>query len=243
MNQVSAREIDISQHFSELGGVFVVAPKELATRLKTIQALIFDWDGVFNDGSKGTGTASTFNEADSMGTNMLRYGLWLQNGRMPVSVVITGAKNSTAVDFAEREHFNAILAGIRNKGNAVEYICSQYNLSPQTLACVFDDINDLAMAKRCGVRCLVQRQASPLFKEYVRNGGYCDYITAQRTGRHAVREISELFLGLCGIFEKVVDSRVAVDQAYRDYMERRQAIATRLYGQVDDAIVETKTGF
>ena len=242
MNQASTRDVDISRHFADQGGVFVVTPEELTRKLKTIQALIFDWDGLFNDGSKGTGNASTFSEADSMGTNMLRYGLWMQNSRVPVSVLITGAKNSTAVDFAEREHFNAIFSGIGHKSKAVDYICSEYNLSPQALACVFDDINDLAMAKRCGVRCLVQRQASPLFSQYVQDGGYCDYVTAQKTGRYAVREISELILGLCGLFEKVVDSRVAVDQAYRDYLERRQAIATRFFGQVDNAIVEMKAG-
>ena len=92
MNQASTRDVDISRHFAVQGGVFVVTPEELTRKLKTIQALIFDWDGVFNDGSKGTGNASTFSEADSMGTNMLRYGLWMQNSRVPVSVVITGAK-------------------------------------------------------------------------------------------------------------------------------------------------------
>lgn len=241
MNQAATGEIDVTRYFADQGGVFVVTPEKLATKLKTIQALIFDWDGVFNDGSKGTASPSTFSEADSMGTNMLRYGLWMQNSRVPVSVVITGAKNSTAVDFAEREHFNAIFAGIGDKGMAVEYICSEYNLAPQALACVFDDINDLAMAKHCGVRFLVQRQASPLFRQYVQDGGYCDYVTAQKSGQYAVREISELFLGLCGLFQKVVDSRVAFDQAYRDYLERRQTITTRYFGQMDNAVVEMKT--
>ncbi len=242
MDQTSPPAIDVSRFFAEQGGVFVIAPDELADKLKTVQALIFDWDGVFNDGSKGNDRNSPFSEADSMGTNMLRYGLWLQNRRMPVAVVITGEQNSMAVNFAEREHFNAIFAGIGDKGMAVDHICSEYKLAPQALACIFDDINDLAMAKRCGVRCLVHRPASPLFKQYVRDGGYCDYITAQNTGRNAVREIAELFLGLCGLFAKAVDSRVAVDQAYRDYLERRQKIATRSYGQVDNEVVEMKTG-
>lgn len=241
MNDEMGRKMVVSQHFSDLGGKFVTPPESLALKLKSVQALVFDWDGVFNDGSKGTGSASLFSEADSMGTNMLRYGLWLQNARMPAAVVITGERNRTAVEFAEREHFNAIFAGIGNKRKAVEHICAEYNLSPDALACVFDDINDLSMAERCGVRCLVNRRASPLFREYVRDHGHCDYITGQRSGQNAVREISELFLGLCGLFGSVVDSRTAVDQPYRDYLERRQAIVTRVYGQVDDAVVEVKT--
>lgn len=228
----------IARHFADLGGVFVVPATDLAAKIKNIQALIFDWDGVFNDGTKDAERPSTFNEADSMGTNMLRYGLWLRNGRLPVSAVISGEKNDAAKYFVKREHFDAIFSGIGDKRLAVEHLCAKFKIPSETIACVFDDINDLSMVKMCGVRCLVRRTASPLFTKYTRDRKLCDYISGCESGNQIVREISELFLGLSGNFEKVIDSRLAFDQSYREYFSRRQAIPTRFYKQVDDTIQE-----
>ncbi len=210
----------------------------LASKIGRIQVLMFDWDGVFNDGTKGVETPSTFNEADSMGTNMLRYGLWLNNGRMPIAAIVSGEKNQTAKHFARREHFDGIFSGIGDKRQAVEHLSAEYQIPPESIACVFDDINDLAMAQICGVRCLVQRPASPLFREYSGDHGLCDYITGHGSGSHAVREISELLLGLSGLFEKVIKSRVAFDRHYREYFSQRQTIITRSYIQEDGAVME-----
>lgn len=240
-NQInnSKEHIDsIARHFADLGGVFVVPAIDLAAKIKNVQALIFDWDGVFNDGTKDAERPSTFNEADSMGTNMLRYGLWLRNGRLPVSAVISGEKNAAAKFFAEREHFDAVYSGIGDKRQAVAHLCVENKISSKSIACVFDDINDLSMAKLCGVRCLVRRPASPLFTRYTRDNQLCDYITGNESGRQTVREISELILGLSGIFKKVIESRLAFDQSYREYFSRRQAVATRFYKQKGEAILE-----
>jgi 3-deoxy-D-manno-octulosonate 8-phosphate phosphatase (KDO 8-P phosphatase) len=240
-NQInnSNEHIDsIARHFTDLGGVFVVPATDLAAKITKIQALIFDWDGVFNDGTKDAQRPSPFNEADSMGTNMLRYGLWLRNGRLPVAAVISGEKNDAAKFFAKREHFDAVYAGIGDKRRAVEHLCAENEISPDSIACVFDDINDLSMAKLCGIRCLVRRPASPLFTRYTRDNQLCDYITGSRSGNQTVREISELILGLSGIFEQVIASRMAFDQSYREYFSRRQAVATRFYKQEGEAILE-----
>jgi len=228
----------IARHFADLGGVFVLPAIDLAAKIENIQALIFDWDGVFNDGTKDAERPSMFNEADSMGTNMLRYGLWLRNGRLPVAAVISGEKNDAAKYFVKREHFDAIFSGIGDKRLAVEHLCAENKISLESIACVFDDINDLSMAKMCGVRCLVRRPASPLLTKYTRDRKLCDYISGSESGHQTVREISELFLGLSGVFEKVIESRMAFDQSYREYFRRRQAISTRFYKQEGDAILE-----
>lgn len=240
-NQInnSKAHIDaIARQFADLGGVFVVPATDLAKKMSKIQALIFDWDGVFNQGTKDDQRPSPFNEADSMGTNMLRYGLWLRNGRLPVSAVISGEKNDPAKFFAKREHFDAVYAGVGNKQRAVAHLCGEHKISPQSITCIFDDINDLSMAKLCGVRCLVRRPASPLFTRYTRDRKLCDYITGCESGRQTVREITELLLGLSGIYEQVVESRTAFDQRYREYFSRRQAVTTRFYRQEGEAILE-----
>jgi 3-deoxy-D-manno-octulosonate 8-phosphate phosphatase (KDO 8-P phosphatase) len=212
----------------DLGGVLLTEAQALSSRLGSIRGLVFDWDGVFNPGTKGPGVASTFSEADSMGTNMLRYALWRRTEMLPISAVITGEVNPGAELFACREHFSALYQGEKNKGDAVDRVCREHDLSRRQLVCVFDDINDLAMASGCGVRVLVRRDASPALREYVERERLCDYITGAEAGSHAVRETAELLLGLMGDFGSVVGSRIASDDAYRSYFAARQSVQTQV---------------
>ena len=236
-NQTGKHIESIAGHFSDAGGEFVVPAVQLAGMLEDIRALVFDWDGVFNDGAKDAGKSSTFSEADSMGTNLLRYGLRLHHGSMPVAAVISGERNATARQFVLREHFDCLYTGIKDKRLAVDHLCSRFGLEHRAIACVFDDVNDLAMAKTCGVRFLIRRSASPLLADYARSQGLCDYVSGSSPKDHAVREVSELFLGLLGQFSSVVGSRTMFDSSYRDYFDRRQAIDSRFYSQAGDEIV------
>ena len=220
----------LAARFSRQGGVFLTPPEQIAERLRSVRGLVFDWDGVFNAGAKGEGAPSTFNEADSMGTNLLRYALWLAHGeRLPFTAVITGVDNPSARSFAEREHLHAIYYNAKNKGVVLAELCAAHGLAPEELACVFDDVNDLGVAAACGVRVLVRRDASPLLQDYVARAGLCDYITAQPAERNAVREASELMLGLTGAFDRVVASRIAWDEPYARYFAARQAQPTELF--------------
>ncbi len=230
----------VSRHFSAINGLFIIPAVRIAAKLKKTRVVIFDWDGVFNDGLKGEGLSSTFGEADSMGINMLRYGLWRKNGQLPAVALISGQTNHTAIQLARREHFHDVYSGISDKRLAVQHFCTARRVKLDQIACVFDDINDVGMAKVCGLSCLVNRPASPLFKRYVSDNKICDYITGSSPRSHAVREVAELFLGLMGLFETVVESRVAYDQDYRDYFNQRQATLTRFYTQQADKIVSAR---
>lgn len=210
--------------FERLGGTFVHAPELLAERLRQVAAIVLDWDGVFNRGEKAQGSSSGFTESDSMGMNMLRYALWRRDGRLPAVVIITGEHNAAAEQLARREHFDAIYFGVKNKREAMAHCRQRYSLAPREIACVFDDINDLAMASDCGIRVLVRRTASALLQAYVATRGLCDYVTASQSGNYAVREAAELLLGLMGSFEEVVESRCAHDEAYRTYFAARQRV-------------------
>jgi len=217
--------------FTKLGGTFVTPIGTLAERVRTVRGLVSDWDGVFNQGAKGDGAESTYSEPDSMGTNLLRYALWRQQGQLPIAALITGAENPSARMFAVREHFHAVYYGSRNKTAAIEALCRTHSVSSDRLVCIFDDVNDLGMAFACGIRVFVQRSASPLLREYVVRQGLCDYVTAHSSERHAVREVCELLLGLLGAFDAVVASRVAWDASYAAYFAARQAVATELVDQ------------
>lgn len=218
---------DIGAAFCALGGVFVTPAERIAARAAACRGVVFDWDGVFNTGAKGEGAASSFSEADSMGVNLLRYGLWRAHGRLPVAAVITGEQNETARRFATREHFDAIYSGVKNKISALEHLCATHSLRPDELIVVFDDVNDLGMAARAGVRVLVRRDASPLLSAYAVRHALADYVTGARADAHPVREAAELLLGLTGAFDEVVQRRSAWDPDYVRYFEARQAVETR----------------
>jgi 3-deoxy-D-manno-octulosonate 8-phosphate phosphatase (KDO 8-P phosphatase) len=215
---------DVGRKFEREGAAFVTPAEELAVKLSRIRALVFDWDGVFNRGEKGSAQSSGFNEADSMGINMLRFGLWLRERRLPIAAIVTGEANPSSELFAARERFHRLFQGVRDKRQAIAAICDEHDVAASEIACVFDDINDLSMAESCGVRILVRRRASILLTERIVGSRACDYVTACSSGEYPVREAAEMMLGLLGAFDSVVSARVANDETYRAYFSMRQAI-------------------
>ncbi len=222
---------ELEARFSKLGGVFLTPIGVLHERLRSIRGFVCDWDGVFNDGAKSERSASTYSEADSMGTNLLRYALWRAHGTLPIAALITGAENPAARELARREHFHAVYHGALDKTAAIQALCERHQLSTDQLLCIFDDVNDLGMAFGCGIRVLVKRTASPLLHDYVTRQDLCDYITGHPPQAYAVREVCELLLGLLGSFDAVVASRVALDGDYKRYFAERQAVNTELIDQ------------
>ncbi len=225
--------------YQNIGGVFVCSSAGIARKAGNIRAFLFDWDGVFNNGCKGSGSASGFSEADSMGTNLLRFGHWLEHGQLPVAGIITGAENQSAIDFAEREHFHAVYSGFLNKQEAFEHIQKDHNLKPVEIAFFFDDILDLPIAETCGLRIMIRRKASPAFAHYVQQAGLCDYITGTEGGLHAVREACELLLELTGRFEQVVEERIRFGDHFRKYLAARDLPKPQFYSWKSFSIVES----
>ncbi|MCH8334480.1 MAG: phosphatase [Proteobacteria bacterium] len=224
------------EKFTAAGGDFVTPVEDLKKKVAVCRAVVFDWDGVFNAGRKGHTSSSGFSEADSMGMNMLRYGLWRRLGELPYAAIISGEDNESAIAFARREHLTAAYTGIRDKRQVIAHLCDNHKLQPGQIACVFDDINDLSMAKVCGLRFRVRRQASPMFADFADRREFCDYVTGANSGSYAVREVCELLLGLMDSYTDVVESRIACDDAYEEYFGARQSVITDCYGQRDDVI-------
>ena len=220
--------VELEKCFSALGAVFLTPAAVIAQRLTSLRALVFDWDGVFNAGEKGGADPSTFTEADSMGTNLLRYALWRRQGQMPITAIISGMDNPTAQQFAKREHFQVVYSSATDKSQAIAQLCVRYDLKTHEIGCVFDDVNDLSMAAVCGLRFLVRRDASPLLQDHVARRQLVDYLSAGSSGHYVVREVAELLLGLMGVFDAVTDSRVSVDEDYKNYFAARQAVHTEL---------------
>ncbi len=204
-----------------------MAPEVFIDKLSRVKALVFDWDGIFNDGVKGQ-IPSTFSEIDSMGINMLRFGYYLLNGYNPFTAIVTGEKNETAIQWAEREHFFSVFLNVKNKADIIDLVKKANNIQPEQILFVFDDIHDLSLAKKAGVRILVRNAGSSLFTKFCRENNYCDYITRYSGGTNALREISETVLYMLELFEKTLKLRVEFEGLYQEYWKIRNSIKTNI---------------
>ncbi|HAW21544.1 MAG TPA: phosphatase [Flavobacteriales bacterium] len=216
--------MSIQQQFEQIGGKFLTPAERIAEALSSIQCYIFDWDGVFNNGTKMDENGSPFSEPDSMGINMLRFSHWLKHGRLPVTAIITGANNKYAHQFAKREHLDAIYINAKDKRTTLSHLSEQFNISPGKSAFVFDDILDLNAAELCKAAFCVRRDSSVLLSDFILRNKMCDYVSANQGGNHAVREIAELIIGLIGNYDDCVNNRMAHVGVYSDYLNQRNRI-------------------
>ena len=228
----------LAHTFEALGGEFITPISDIKKTLSSVKAFVFDWDGVFNDGSKSSESPASFSEATSMGINLLRFDYWRRNNDLPFTAIITGENNKTAIDFARRENFDAVYFHVKDKSTAIEHLGEVYKIIPQHIACFFDDVTDLSMAKVCGLRIMIRRRASPLFTQYVKDCKLCDYITAAEGQEHGVREACELLLGINNAYNEVVEARFNFAPHYQEYFRQRKQHVPKLY-TFKDEIIET----
>jgi len=215
--------------YRDMGAEFVTPADEIAQKFSAIKAFVFDWDGVFNNGEKNGEGSSSFNEIDSMGTNLLRFSYYLKNKQLPQTALISGEKNESAFFFSQREHFSASYFKIANKKWALDHICNIYGLKSNEICYFFDDVLDLSIAKEAGLRILVSRKATTLFTNYAKQHKLVDYITANPSGNFAVREACEMLMGLTNTFDEAISRRMNYDDVYQQYIMVRNLPQTHFY--------------
>ncbi len=216
----------VKEQFENIGGVFITPETELKVKLSKIKAYIFDWDGVFNNGAKIGNEGSNFAEPDAMGVNMLKLDYWLRNGLLPYTFIVTGEENKSAQFLATREHMNAAFFRCKFKVKALERICKENNLKPEEIAFVFDDILDVELARSCGASFQINRNANPLFNQYLVDTKSCDYRTGHTGGDSGVREVCELIIGLNGSLPNAIETRIEFTGDYTRYLNERNLIET-----------------
>jgi 3-deoxy-D-manno-octulosonate 8-phosphate phosphatase (KDO 8-P phosphatase) len=221
-------------------GKFLTSPLNILAKLEKIKVYIFDWDGVFNNGQKDENNTSLFNEIDAMGVNLLRFNHFKRKGSMPVFGIITGERNSASHTFSDREHIDFVYYKIKHKSIALEHLCKKHNVTPDEISFVFDDVLDLDVAKKVGVRMMVSRPANPLLIKYAEKTQLMDYLTANDGNNHALREVVELLIGLTGIYEETLSDRIAYNDTYRKFITMRNSLPTEYYTVDRDTIVSKK---
>jgi 3-deoxy-D-manno-octulosonate 8-phosphate phosphatase (KDO 8-P phosphatase) len=215
-------DLDILEsQFSDIGGQFLTSGSSIQKSLTTIKAYLFDWDGVFNDGSKLGHEGSRFSEVDSAGLRLLRYGHYLKYQSIPQIGVITGASNPVALELMNSHRGNVVYQKSIRKSLALIHYCERTGIKPEEICYVYDDVLDLAIAQKVGLRFCIGRLANPLFLGLVAGSDLADYITATQGNEHAVREICELLLGLMGNYTEVVQEFIS---DYAQFKSQLQAI-------------------
>jgi len=79
------------------------------------------------------------------------------------------------------------------------------------------------------LRIMINRYASPLFYHHVKSHQLADYISFNEGGENAVRELSELLIGVNGNYEEIMKKRSDFVGDYQRYLEERnQANTTKI---------------
>jgi 3-deoxy-D-manno-octulosonate 8-phosphate phosphatase (KDO 8-P phosphatase) len=229
--------VDLDQIKSVFKGNFIIEPGLLRQKLSPIRAIVFDWDGVFNDGIKNENGSSSFSEVDAMGTNLLRFNHYLQVKNNLFVAIISGEKNPLAFSFARREHFNEVYYKVRHKAAAINHLCQFNHLQPEEIAFIFDDVLDFSAAKICGVRIMVGRDSNPLLADFAVNNNLVDYITFADGGQYAVRESAELIMALSGQYEQTIRQRMEFSDGYKHYWQMRNLVEPLFYTTDEAAII------
>ncbi len=226
--------------YENLGAEFIIPLYKISERLKLIKAFVFDWDGVFNDGSKQSASGSSFNEIDSMGTNLLRFSYHLQHSKMPFTAIISGEKNETAFLFTQREHFHASYSKVGDKRIAIQHFCEQHQIKPSEICYFFDDVLDLPVATVAGLRICIPRKATPDFTHYVKQNQLADYLTGSSSGKYAVREACEMLMAAAGIYDQVITLRMNYADQYKQYIALRNDTPTHFLTLSNGQVVQAE---
>jgi YrbI family 3-deoxy-D-manno-octulosonate 8-phosphate phosphatase len=153
-------------------------------KLNNIKLVITDVDGVLTDGSLFYSTEGVamkkFNIKDGMGTVLL------YDAGIPCGVI-----TSDPPDFikarANRIKLDFLYSNIKNKKKKLLEICSEKKLSPENVAYIGDDVNDLDIIQAVGLSA-APSDAVPKILELA------DYVCERKGGEGAFREFVDLIL-------------------------------------------------
>lgn len=158
--------------------------KDIASRCKKIKLVITDVDGVLTDGGmyytdKGD-VMRKFFVRDGMGVTLLRQ-------KNISTVIVTKERVPMVKEWAKRVKISGLYDDIKNKEFILDKICKSYKVSPNQVAYIGDDVNDVGLLKIVGL------SATP------NDGSFeakkvADYICKTNSGCGAFRDVTDLIL-------------------------------------------------
>lgn len=159
-----------------------------------IKLLILDVDGVLTNGQiliNALGEEiKNFNTKDGQGLKLL-----IEAG---IDVVIITGRASKALEFRAKDlGIREVYQGIENKGSFCIELIERKGLIREQVCCVGDDLPDIPVFDQAGLSITV----ADAVKE-VRD--LADFITKNRGGMGAVREVCEFILKAKGLWPQIV---------------------------------------
>ena len=149
-----------------------------------MRLLCVDVDGVLTDAGMYYGpdgeVLKRFNTRDGLGLERVR-----QAG---IAVAIISGEDSAIVHArAAKLKIDDVYCGASDKRAAIDELCARHGLRLEQVAFVGDDLNDLRALESVGLACAVADAAPPV-------KAVAHYVTQQRGGDGAVREVCELLI-------------------------------------------------
>ena len=153
-------------------------------KLKKIKLVVSDVDGVLTDGSmyyssKGE-ELKKFHTRDGMGVELLLE-------KNIHTVLISKEKSKIVISRAKKIRASLTKIGIIKKENELPILCSKFNVTPNEVAYIGDDVNDMAIMK------LVGFSAAP-YDAILSIKKIADYTCSKKGGEGVLRELADLII-------------------------------------------------
>ncbi len=169
--------------------------KKLKASFYRVKLLILDVDGVLTSGhiiydDKG-GELKAFNVKDGLGVALLN--------RLGIKTLILSARNSPILKKRAGDmRIAEVIAGKLPKEAALEGIEKKYQVARSEICFIGDDLIDLNLVKMVGLGVAVADAHSALKKN-------ADYITKNKGGQGAVREVVDLIIKAKKLDKKLIN--------------------------------------
>lgn len=177
------------------------ADLDLTYRASKIKAVVMDVDGVLTDGSltfdENGVEYKTFNAKDGQGIVML-------NKTGFITAIITARNNGTVRHRAKNLGITKLFEGCKNKIEKLKELMEEFNLKPEEIAYMGDDLPDICVMKTVGLPCC---PADAVFEVQK----FARFTASKNGGRGAVREMCDFILKSTGKYEEIVQAITCKD--------------------------------
>ena len=146
-------------------------------KLRPIKVLLSDVDGTITDGKVTDGKVS-FNVKDGIAISIFK--------ELGIKIIFISGRDSECVRNKLTDLDVEYYLGIKDKTKTLAHLRNKYHLNYSQIAYIGDDINDIDIASRCSVR-IAPKDAHKDYKKI------CNYVTKNKGGEGAIREIADLF--------------------------------------------------
>ncbi|WP_407721452.1 KdsC family phosphatase [Ruminococcus sp. JE7B6] len=156
-----------------------------------IKLLVMDVDGTLTDGKIYMGENGEVMKAFNVKDGYAIAHMLPEMGIIPV--IITGRKSKIVENRAKEIGITELHQGVRDKLAVLKNVAEKYNASPDEIAYIGDDINDLDCIEYCGVTACPVDAVDGVKRKVT-------YVCKKNSGEGAVREF------ICKIEENIQDA-------------------------------------